>query len=267
MHANKHSQRGCPRGRRGPFAALLAALALRVPARVLPLSAHLPGLAIAPLVESCSVRLSWLTYRSRWPFRRLLYSDDGTWPRSLCSRGATLRSAPTATFAVPVIWECPLGQCRARSAGAAGVCAIVGFYTRAALCYCWLHLYSMSYRCSGCQQAGDTLMRTVMFWSMFLPCGDVWSVDSALRPPAAQGAGAAGSTIPASVTTLACVGLLTQLGLIYSFCAMFKITISWQDGTAIDKVLKNFAFCTGLRASSPYNVVLRLLHAVPAMPL
>ena len=195
MHANKHSRKREAARVVAPgvlFAALLAALALRVlwPASF-PLSAHVSldrrSLAAGRVLLGALVVVD--ITRSRWPFRRLLYSDDGMWPRKLVLAGRDPQIRPDCDVSLylsfgSVHWA----SAALVLAGAAGVCAIVGFYTRAALCYCWLHLYSMSYRCSGCQQAGDTLMRTVMFWSMFLPCGDVWSVDSALRPPAAQGA-------------------------------------------------------------------------------
>ena len=94
----------------------------------------------------------------------------------------------------------------------------------------------------------------LMFWSMFLPCEDVWSIDS-LRISVDK----TDSLFDNGVTSLACVGLLSQIGMIYAFCAMFKITPSWKDGTAIDKVLKNFAFSRSLKSSVKLNIVVNLL--------
>ena len=263
MHANKNSRTraaaNVSAARRTASLAALGALLLQVfrgTALVAHVSLDRRSLAAGRVLLGALVVVD--VWCSRWPFRRLLYSDAGMWPRALVLAGKDPQIHPADASLY-------VGFGGARWAGAAcvlaavaGACAMVGFHTQLALGYCWLHLYSMAYRCSGCQQAGDTLMRMVVFWSMFLPCGEVWSVDAVLLP----------SAPPATmtVTSLACVGVLTQLGLVYAFCAMFKITSAWRDGTAIDSVLKNFAFCTGLRASSKYNFVVRLLYAVPAMP-
>ena len=156
-------------------------------------------------------------WRSRWPFRRLLYSDEGMWPRALVLAGRDPQIQPSRDVSLYLAFGgAGWASAACASAAIAGICAAVGFHTQLALGYCWLHLYSMAYRCSGCQQAGDTLMRMVMFWSMFLPCGDVWSIDSVLFTPSLP------AIATTTVTSLACIGLLTQLGLVYSFCAMFS---------------------------------------------
>ena len=189
MHANKNSRtRDAANVSAALYtllAAALAALLLRVFAGTA-LRAHVSldrrSLAAGRVLLGSLVVVD--VWRSRWPFRRLLYSDEGMWPRALVLAGRDPQIQPSRDVSLYLAFGgAGWASAACASAAIAGICAAVGFHTQLALGYCWLHLYSMAYRCSGCQQAGDTLMRMVMFWSMFLPCGDVWSIDSVLFTP------------------------------------------------------------------------------------
>jgi hypothetical protein len=88
-------------------------------------------------------------------------------------------------------------------------------------------------------QAGDLLLRLLLWWGLFLPLGAVCSVDSTwLGQAAFEGSGAAEETgsVSASATTggLGALGLVLQMGSVYFFTAMVKVDTVWSDGTGAD---------------------------------
>jgi Vitamin K-dependent gamma-carboxylase/Lipase maturation factor len=70
---------------------------------------------------------------------------------------------------------------------------------------------------------GDHLLRCQMFWSLFLPLGARWSLDSRGRPPA-----------PDRVCSFATAALLVQIVVMYVFTALLKDDPVWtREFTAI----------------------------------
>ena len=55
------------------------------------------------------------------------------------------------------------------------VAMLVGYRTRLAVIASWILLTSVQMRMPMVLNAGDTLLRVALFWSMFLPLGAVWS--------------------------------------------------------------------------------------------
>lgn len=124
---------------------------------------------------------------------------------------------------------------------AAGVCALsllLGYRTRLSTALSWMLLASLHSRLPVVVQGGDVLMRLLLFWSMFVPLGAVWSVDRACRRrsrrrwPATDPVPHPGAT--PYVTSVATAALLVQLALMYGFSALAKTGPAWHsDGTAI----------------------------------
>ena len=118
--------------------------------------------------------------------------------------------------------------------------AIVGYYTKISIFVLWLHTRGFAFRNSGIQQAGDTLHRLLLFWMMFLPCHECFSIDSFWMSETIE---AGKYTRSQNTTSLATFGMLLQLDLIYQFTSTFKISPRWSaDGSAIYYVLNNLAF-------------------------
>ncbi len=67
-------------------------------------------------------------------------------------------------------------------AGLLALLLIVGYRTRVVSLLCWVMLLSLNHRNYLILQSSDSLMLALLFWSLFLPLGARYSVDSALNP-------------------------------------------------------------------------------------
>jgi Vitamin K-dependent gamma-carboxylase/DCC1-like thiol-disulfide oxidoreductase len=111
-------------------------------------------------------------------------------------------------------------------AGISGLALLVGYRTRLASFLSWFLLVSLQVRNPIVLQGGDVLIRMLLFWSIFLPIGEYFSVDAALdtseRPRNMQ------------VTSVATFALLVQATMLYMFAALAKTGKEWRhDGTAL----------------------------------
>ncbi len=113
--------------------------------------------------------------------------------------------------------------------GAAGVSAamlIAGYRTRLATIASWVLLTSLHNRSPLLTDGGDTLLRWLLLWSMFLPLGARFSVDARRR--------GSGGAAPGGVLSAASVALLLQFAFFFCFAGLTKSGPQWRtDGTAI----------------------------------
>ena len=109
----------------------------------------------------------------------------------------------------------------------AALMLIVGFRTRTATVVCLVLAWSLQVRMPLVLTAGHVLLRMILFWSLFLPWGRVWSVDARKqkRP---------GSMQVASVATAA---LLLQIAMMYLFSGIAKWNEVWLRGEAVELAL------------------------------
>jgi len=107
-------------------------------------------------------------------------------------------------------------------AGIAALALLVGFQTRIATAVSLLFVISIQARNPLVLNAGDVLLRRLLFWGVFLPLGSAWSLDRA-RTPARE-----------RVVSVASAALLLQVVTIYFVNAAIKLRASpWRDGTAV----------------------------------
>jgi hypothetical protein len=178
--------------------------------------------------------------------RRFLLTDHGVWPRTLVLQNADPQVHPSKDGSIymgvgSIFWA---STCLILASFAAtGV--MLGAWTHTCLFICWLHLYSLTYRGSATHQAGDTLLRLLLFWLFFLPCERHFSVDQYLSSGTYH-------HDHHQIVSIASVGVLVQMSMLYVFPAAFKTAKAWREGTAITYVLKNFAF-------SKQNIVTEIL--------
>ena len=124
-------------------------------------------------------------------------------------------------------------------AATALVCLLVGYRTRTATAVAWLLLVSLHVRTPPLLHAGDTLLRLLFFWSLFLPLGARYSVDatrntSSERPPNPHlSAGSA--------------ALMLQVAMMYVFSALSKTGVEWHgQASAVHYALQLDFLVTGL---------------------
>ena len=135
-------------------------------------------------------------------------------------------------------------------AGGFAVALAVGYRTRAATVGSWVLLVSLHNRNPLVLNGGDVLLRLVLFWAIFLPLAERWSVD-ARRADWRR----------SRVASVASAALLLQVVLMYTVNAAFKLGGEiWLAGDGLEYVLSLGQFTTALgEFLAAYPTVLTVL--------
>ena len=219
------------------LALLLGWLAADAQAR--PLGEALPHLALdlrsLALGRALMGASLLLDLRERVRDLEAFYSDDGCIPRHVALGGGDPRLRPTdfsfyfatgAPSTVALLLSC---------SGASAVSLMLGYHTRLSCFLCWLHWRSIEARNGPIHQAGDLLLRLMLWWGLFLPLGELWSLDAYL----AAGTSSSGAVY---ITGLPTVGFVLQLGSVYFFTALVKVDVAWSGGSAVELTCRNHSF-------------------------
>ena len=117
---------------------------------------------------------------------------------------------------------------------------LVGYSTRLATWASWLFAMSQHHRLSNCvSYAGDRLRCQLLFWCLFQPVGQVWSVDAYLRELETKemrdekDKQRRSTLAPASAFLL-----LLQMASMYEYTASVKVGDSWVSGEAVLQTLR-----------------------------
>ena len=111
-------------------------------------------------------------------------------------------------------------------AGLFAAAMLIGYRTKITTIVSWFLLMSLQNRNPIILQGGDNLLLMLLFWSMFLPLGARFSVDSALNRRDSQ--------ISDRYFSIATMALLIQCMSVYLFNAILKSGDDWlPDATAI----------------------------------
>jgi hypothetical protein len=101
------------------------------------------------------------------------------------------------------------------------VLLIVGFRTRVLTFICWVFLTSIQNRNPFILQGGDDLLRLLLFWAIFLPWGERYSIQKT-------------SGYPNAYTSWAGLGYLFLVCSVFFFSALLKTSPEWRnEGTAL----------------------------------
>ena len=153
---------------------------------------------------------------------RALYTDEGVYPRGLLlgNLNEWQWSVFLAAGSVALVRLLFVGT------AVAALALLLGYRTRLMTFVVWVMVVSIQLRNPLLLNAGDTLLHLLLFWGIFLPLGDRWSIDanraSVLPRP---------SSLYLSAAT---VGLLLQIAFMYWFAAALKTGPPWrEDGTAL----------------------------------
>ncbi|WP_224269591.1 HTTM domain-containing protein [Haloprofundus salinisoli] len=153
------------------------------------------------------------------------YTDAGVFPRTLLYELYPTLSQLSVHTLSGAAWAQAL---LFLLAGLCGLALLLGYHTRVALLLSFLLLVSLHARNPGVLNGGDSVLRRLLFWGLFLPLGDRWSLDALGRTNAPR----------ERVATLASAALLVQVVLVYAVNAAFKLRGDlWLDGVAVRYVL------------------------------
>jgi hypothetical protein len=153
-----------------------------------------------------------------------LHTDEGVLPRTAVLEEAlsSWRFSLNLANGEPVFQVFLFGVTALAALG-----MLVGYRTRLMTVIVWVLLLSIQYRNPLTLSGGDSLLRLLLFWSMFLPLGAYWSVDRALNatPP----------RLSTRFLSFATVGLFMQIAFMYWFTAILKWQggPEWRDGSAL----------------------------------
>ncbi len=103
---------------------------------------------------------------------------------------------------------------------------LIGYRTRLVTFLSWFMLISLHMRNEFLLTGGDFVLRLMLFWSLFLPLGACYSVDSALNSNK--------ENKPTHLLSFGTLALLMQSCYIYWFSVCWKLkTPEWINGTAV----------------------------------
>jgi len=112
-------------------------------------------------------------------------------------------------------------------AGLFALSLLVGYHTRTATIVSWFLLMSLQTRNPIVLNSGDVLFRMLLFWCIFLPLGERWSIDA--RRIDRNRAG---------VASLATLAIMVQVVLVYAINAVHKLrSEEWLDGSAVPTIM------------------------------
>jgi len=179
----------------------------------------------------------WLDIGLRWSHAEAFLTDVGVVDRATATAlleldygAASARGVWSLNFLSGELWwqQLLLGCLAAAATG-----LLLGWRTWWMTLACWVLVVSLHMRCPVILSSGDTLLRNVLFWSLFAPLGTCWSLDArrlALSPPA-------GRPHP-PILTVGTIGLIVQLICMYFFAGIAKWNVHWWQGDAMEYVLR-----------------------------
>ena len=193
--------------------------------------ADLRSLAVFRIVLALLV-LAWLATRATDLSAH--YTDQGVLPRTVLIEDVLNRWA----FSLNLINGEVFFQALLFGIGMlAALGMLVGYRTRLMTVITWVILLSIQIRNPLVGNAGDELLRMLLFWGMFLPLGAYWSLDRARKVAAPR--------LSMHFLSFATVGLFLQIAFMYWFTALLKTGPEWRvDGTALYYALSIDQFVT-----------------------
>ncbi len=173
----------------------------------------------------------------RLPVLRAMYSDEGVMTREMVFRYYQSFIGNNWEYGVwSLYWisgDLGFQYFLFCISAVAATALIFGWKTRIATIVSWVLLASLHARNPLILTSGDTILKLSLFWSMFLPLGRIWSLDS--------------RTIQWGKTkdgngkrfySLATVAYIWQIILMYFFTGVAKCNPDWFSGDAMEYVLR-----------------------------
>ncbi len=185
-----------------------------------------------------------------------LYTDAGVWPRELlrAEDGPAVALSAHYWASVDPRLEAALFVLTAVS----GLVLAVGWRTRIATFACWYLVSSVQIRQPLTYMGGDSILRLLLFWSMFLPLGARFSLDRSQGRTQSR---------PDRVVSVATAALLLQVCFVYWFTGLGKDGPLWKSGQAVYYILHldPYATARGVRLGEYVDLLVPLTFASLAL--
>ena len=155
-------------------------------------------------------------------FLSTFYSDEGILPRNAV---ATVFNQPYFYSLHMASGETWFQVILFLIAAILAILLIAGYKTRMVVVLSWFMLVSLQARNLVILNAGDGILRLLMFWAMFLPMGAAWSIDRALHT---------GAEPEKNVRSMGSLGWIIQVVAIYWVTVALRQSPEWlQEGSAL----------------------------------
>ncbi len=161
------------------------------------------------------------------------YTDAGVLPRELLVG----RYQHTCVWSIHLLTGSLAGQAGLFTVAAvAAVALLIGLFTRTAAVISWVLLVSLHARNPMITNGGDLLLRSLLFWGIFLPLDGCWAV----RPRRGQ-------SFPRDRTvSVASMAILIQVALMYWISGYYKLHGVWRSPDGLLEILKTDSYARPL---------------------
>ena len=190
---------------------------------------------------------------SQFSSLELLYTDDGILPRTLNNEYLDAAVSQSGSRHWSLYWmNGSFGSAQTLlvlTALAAGM-MLLGIQSRLATLACLVLLWSLQVRNPLVLTAGDILLRMLLFWSVFLPTGSIWTINlsnTARRPKRWN------------IVSMASAAIMLQVAYMYFFSGISKWNDFWLSGSAVEYSMNLEMYVTPLGAMlSDYPALLKI---------
>jgi hypothetical protein len=150
---------------------------------------------------------------------RAHYTDEGVYPLAAYHASGVPFSFSLHAMSGEVSFQALLFLLNALAA----LALLFGWRTRAASLICWIFLLSLQNRNFLLNNGGDSWMRQMLFWGIFLPWGEKWSLDARDVAPRKD----------SQIFSAATAGYCMQVFWVYVLAGFFKTGEAWwHEGSA-----------------------------------
>ncbi|MCB0337995.1 MAG: HTTM domain-containing protein [Bdellovibrionales bacterium] len=114
---------------------------------------------------------------------------------------------------------------------ACAIAFLFGYRTKLSTFLTWIFYVSLQWRNIYIGQGGDTLLRMILLWSIFMPMGACFSIDRIRNPLS--------NKLPTNVLTIGTIAYYVQIILMYLCTATLKVGKEWfQENSAVAYALQ-----------------------------
>lgn len=195
------------------------------------------SLAAMRIATACLLILDTL---GRWPYLESFYSDAGLLNREDSQKALSQIHGDYGEFLWSLLFisgELWWAQLTSAILILFSILLLFGFQTRIATIASWVLLVSFQHRNPLVLTSGDTVLKLILFWSIFIPWGKFWSLDRRFLL-AKGGQEPVDPAAEFEVFSAGTFGFLCQFVMIYFFEGLSKANGLWWSGEAMESIVQ-----------------------------